>query len=49
MKRLKAKMNEYVNNGARLAWLLDPIDNRAQIYRPLEPVQKIEKPEVLSA
>jgi Uma2 family endonuclease len=48
MKRLKAKMNEYVNNGAWLAWLLDPIDNRAHIYRPSEPVREIEKPEVLS-
>jgi len=48
MKCLKAKMDEYVANGARLAWLLDPIDNRALIYRPGETVREIEKPEVLS-
>ncbi len=48
MKRLKAKMIEYVANGVRLAWLLDPIDNRAYIYRPSEPVQEIEKPEILN-
>ena len=48
MKRLKAKMQEYVANGVRLAWLLDPIDNRAYIYRPSEPVQELEKPEVLN-
>jgi len=47
MKRLKAKMQEYIANGVRLAWLLDPIDNRAYIYRPSEPVQELEKPEVL--
>jgi Uma2 family endonuclease len=28
MNRLKAKMDEYMANGVRLAWLLDPIDNR---------------------
>jgi len=48
MKRLKAKMEEYVANGARLGWLLDPIDNRAFIYQPAEPVQEIDKPEILS-
>ena len=48
MKRLKAKMNEYIANGVGLAWLLDPIENRAHVYRPSEPVQEIEKPEVLS-
>jgi len=48
MKRLKAKMTEYIENGARLAWLLDPIDNTAYLYRPGEPVQEIERPDVLS-
>ena len=33
--------------GVRLAWLLDPIDNRASIYRPGEPVVEVEKPEIL--
>lgn len=42
------EMNEYIANGVRLAWLLDPIDNRAYVYQPSEPVQEIEKPEVLS-
>ncbi len=48
IKRLKAKMIEYIDNGARLAWLLDPIDNKAYVYRPGEPVQEIDKPETLS-
>jgi Uma2 family endonuclease len=48
VNRLKAKMEEYIANGVRLAWLLDPIANRAYIYRPSAPVQEIEKPEVLS-
>jgi len=48
IKKLKAKMQEYIANGVRLAWLLDPIDNRAYIYRPSEPVQEVAKPEVLN-
>jgi Uma2 family endonuclease len=47
MKRLKAKMSEYIENGARLAWLLDPVENKAYIYRPGEPAQEIDKPEIL--
>jgi Uma2 family endonuclease len=28
------KMEEYIRNGARLGWLLDPIESRVWIYRP---------------
>src|SRR5207249_4262472 len=31
---LKAKMEEYITNGARLGWLLDPVRKQAHIYRP---------------
>jgi Uma2 family endonuclease len=31
---LLEKMREYIDNGARLGWLIDPIDKRAYIYRP---------------
>jgi Uma2 family endonuclease len=48
IRTLTAKMQEYRDNGARLGWLLDPLDNRAWIYRPGEPVQSIDKPEILS-
>lgn len=47
LRVLKAKMEEYRANGARLAWLLDPIANRAYIYRPGEPVDEIENPEII--
>src|ERR1700674_994031 len=46
VKVLKAKMEEYRANGARLGWLLDPIADRICIYRPGEPVQETEKPEI---
>lgn len=48
MKRLRRKMDEYITNGVRLAWLLDPIENRAYLYRPSEPVEEIDKPEILT-
>jgi Uma2 family endonuclease len=45
---LEQKMEEYIANGARLAWLLDPIDNRAVIYRPAQRPERIDKPGVLT-
>ena len=45
---LQEKMEEYIANGAKMGWLLDPIDNRAEIYRPGEPPQLIENPAIIS-
>ena len=45
---LKEKMEEYMANGARLGWLLDPIDNFAIIYRPGQPPERVETPTILS-
>jgi len=42
------KMEEYIANGVRLAWLLDPFDNCATIYRPGETPERIDKPTILS-
>jgi len=39
---LKQKMAEYIENGARLGWLLDPIDKRVYIYRPNRRVECLE-------
>jgi hypothetical protein len=41
------QMKEYRASGARLGWLLDPIANRAYVYRQGDPVQEIEKPEII--
>jgi Uma2 family endonuclease len=46
--KIKEKMEEYVANGARLGWLLDPIQNVAYIYRPGQPVQEIDDPVILN-
>jgi Uma2 family endonuclease len=45
---LQDKMEEYIANGAKLGWLLDPMDNRAYIYRPGEPFQQLDKPGFLA-
>lgn len=33
LKRLQDKMNEYRDNGVRLGWLIDPQNQRVEIYR----------------
>lgn len=45
---LQAKMREYISNGARLGWLLDPKNKRAEIYRPEREVEVWENPAKLS-
>ena len=41
---LRAKMEEYMDNGARLGWLIDPLANPKQvyIYRPQAEVEVLE-------
>ena len=46
---LQAKMEEYMANGARLGWLLDPSTRQAHIYRPGAPVEILDNPDSLSA
>ena len=47
---LQAKMEEYLENGARLGWLIDPLDprHRVYIYRPGAQVEILEAPESLT-
>jgi Uma2 family endonuclease len=45
---LQEKMEEYVENGAQLGWLLDPKSKTVYIYKPGEPVQIIKNPGQLS-
>ena len=50
LRGLHAKMEEYMENGVRLGWLIDPLDprHRVYIYRPDTPVVILEEPETLS-
>ena len=46
---LKAKMEEYMENGARLGWLIDPQNRRVYVYRPDSEIETLENPENVSA
>lgn len=46
---LQEKMQEYIENGAKLGWLLDTGQKHAYIYQPNTTVQALNAPETLSA
>ena len=43
---IQAKMEEYIANGARLGWLLDPDARKAYVYRPGADVEATEADEL---
>ena len=47
LSKLKAKMQEWMENGAQLGWLLDPDHRAAYIYRPGREPEQILDPERL--
>jgi Uma2 family endonuclease len=48
LKPLQTKMREYIDNGVRLGWLIDPKNQRVEIYRPGQEVEILEAPASLS-
>jgi Uma2 family endonuclease len=48
LKSLQDKMREYIDNGAKLGWLIDPQQRRVEIYRPGKDVDVLENPAQLS-
>ena len=48
LTKLQAKMREYIDNGARLGWLINPQNRRVEIYRPGRDVEVLENPTNLS-
>jgi Uma2 family endonuclease len=48
LKALRLKMQEYIDNGALLGWLIDPQTRKVEIYRPGLPVETLDNPERLS-
>jgi Uma2 family endonuclease len=49
LRRLKAKMEEWIANGVRLGWLLDEHNKVAYVYRPGAEVQVLENATSLDA
>ena len=46
---LKKKLQEYIDNGARLGWLLNPKARQVLVYRPGRAVEVLDHPEAVSA
>lgn len=45
---LEVKLEEYLANGSRLGWLIDPQTRRVHIYRPGQAAEVLENPETVS-
>lgn len=48
MGMLRVKMQEYIDNGVRLGWLIDPQNRQVEIYRLGQTVEVLQNPETLS-
>lgn len=46
--RTQAKMREYIENGARLGWLIDPVGRKVHVNRQDESVRVLENPATVS-
>ncbi len=45
---LQAKMQEYLNNGVKLGWLIEPSGKTVEIYRSQQQVEILNNPQTLS-
>lgn len=48
LKQLQDKMQEYLNSGLKLGWLINPQTQQVEIYRPSQPVETVQLPTRLS-
>jgi Uma2 family endonuclease len=49
LEEQRAKMDEYIDNGVRLGWLIEPDRRLVHVYRPEQPVEVIDGLDELSA
>jgi Uma2 family endonuclease len=47
LKPLQEKMQEYLENGLRLGWLINRQDEQVEIYRSGQPVEVVQIPALL--
>jgi Uma2 family endonuclease len=45
---LQNKMAEYVENGAALGWLIDPLEKKVYVYRPAAEIEVLDNPKQVS-
>ncbi len=48
LSTMQAKMQEYLDNGARLGWLFDPPNRVVYVYHPNQPVESLDNPATIS-
>jgi Uma2 family endonuclease len=48
LQTVRAKMQEYMDNGAKLGWLINPDAKQVEIYRPGQAPQLLDSPQTLS-
>ena len=48
IKTLQSKMQEYIDNGAKLGWLIDPKTQTVEIYRLAKQLEILQNPATLS-
>lgn len=48
IRDLQDKMEEYIQNGAQLGWLIDPIQKKVFVYRPNVSMEELDKPTSIS-
>jgi Uma2 family endonuclease len=48
LSRLQAKMYEYIEQGARLGWLIDRAARRVYVYRPSHEVETLDAPDAIA-
>lgn len=44
LEKLQEKMNEYLDNGLCLGWLIDPKAQKVEIFRPSAAVEVLQSP-----
>ncbi len=49
LSALQSKMQQYLDNGARLGWLIDADQRRVYVYRPGKPVAELSETGTISA
>ena len=48
LKPLRRKLRQYIEQGVRLGWLLDPVRAKVEVYRPGRDVELLDRPPSLS-
>ncbi|MGK7899920.1 MAG: Uma2 family endonuclease [Hormoscilla sp.] len=48
LSKVQQKMNEYIENGAELGWLIDPKRQVVEVYRPSQDAEVLQSPKTVS-